>query len=124
LNVVDSSGWIEYFSDGRNSTFFAEPIESPDTLVVPTLTLFEVFKHVLRNSDQDRALRVVAGMRRGRVVDLTSSLALAAAQLSSTAGLALADSVILATAQAHGATLWTQDRDFRDMDGVRFRPKA
>mgnify|MGYP001820995887 CR=1 FL=1 len=123
MNVVDSSGWIEYLSGGSNADFFADPIEASESLVVPTLSIFEVFKHVLRNAGRENALRVAAAMRGGSVVDLTSGLALEAAELSAETRLAMADSIILATARAFEATLWTQVEHFRDRPGVCFRAK-
>jgi predicted nucleic acid-binding protein len=120
MNVVDSSGWLEYFADGRNSAFFAPAIEHTDRLVVPTLSLFEVFKRILQQRDEPSALQAVALMHQGRVVDLDATLALEAARLSASERLPLADSVILATARAFGAILWTQDADLEGRDGVRF----
>lgn len=123
MNVVDSSGWIEYLSGGPNASFFCPPIESAEPLLVPSLSLFEVYRHMLRHIGRDEALRVVAAMRSGIVVDLDGGLALEAAELSVETKLALADSIILATAQAHEATLWTQDADFEGLDHVEYRPK-
>lgn len=120
MNVVDSSGWIEYLSGGPNASFFRQPIESDEPLVVPSLSLFEVYRHMLRHIGREEALKVVAAMRAGIVVDLDDSLALEAAELSVEAKLALADSIILATAQAHEAELWTQDSDFEGLEGVRY----
>ena len=122
MNVVDSSGWIEYLSGGPNAAFFSEPIEDVDSLLVPTLSLFEVYRHLLRHVGKDRALTIVAAMRQGTIVDLDDRLALDAAELSVAASLALADSVLLATARAHGAVFWTQDADFDGIEGVRPRP--
>lgn len=124
MNVVDPSGWIEYLSGGPNADFFADAIQESDTLLVPTLSLFEVFKHVLRHAGREEALRVAAAMRRGTHIDLDSSLALEAAELSAGEGLALADSVIPATARSRAAVLWTQDRDFEGVENIRFRPKG
>jgi predicted nucleic acid-binding protein len=120
VNVVDSSGWLEYFANGKNAGFFAPAIEDPSRLVVPTLSLFEVFKRVLQQRGDPPALQAVALMHQGRVVDLDATLALAAARLSVVERLPLADSVMLATARAFGATLWTQDADFAGRDGVRY----
>jgi len=120
MNVVDSSGWLEYFGDGKNAAFFAPAIEDTRRLIVPTLSLFEVFKRVLQQRGEAAALQAAALMHQGRIVDLTATLALAAARLSTEERLALADSVILATARAHGATLWTQDADFDGREGVRY----
>jgi predicted nucleic acid-binding protein len=123
MNVVDSSAWLEYFADGPNAAFFAKPIEQPDELLVPSLTLYEVFKRVLQQRDEGGALRAVAVMQQGTVVDLDARLALSAARLSIDTKLPLADSVVLATARLHGATLWTQDADFETLPGVRYRPR-
>lgn len=120
MNVVDSSGWLEYFADGPNAAVFAPAIEKPAGLVVPTISLYEVFKRVLQQRDHGAALQVVAVMRQGRVVELTETLALAAARLSVKHGLPMADSIMLATAQASDATLWTQDADFEGVPGVRY----
>jgi predicted nucleic acid-binding protein len=123
VTVVDSSGWIEYLSGGSNASFFSEPIESDETLLVPSLSLFEVYRHLLRHVGREEAIHVVAAMRRGVVVDLDDHIALEAAELSVETKLALADSIILATARAHGAELWTQDADFEGLEGVRYRAR-
>jgi toxin FitB len=120
VNVVDSSGWLEYLADGRNAGFFAPAIEDLPRLVVPTLSLFEVFKRLLQQRGEAPALQAVALMHQGRIVDLDAALALAAARLSSQERLPLADSIILATARSCGATLWTQDADFEGREGVRY----
>lgn len=120
MNVVDSSGWLEYLANGRNAGFFAPPIEDPSRLIVPTLSLLEVFKRVLQQRGEAPALQVVALMHQGRVVDLDATLALAAARVSAFERLALADSVMLATARSFGAVFWTQDADFEGREGVRY----
>ena len=120
MNVVDSSGWLEYFADGKNAGFFAPAVEDAARLVVPTLSLFEVFKRVAEQRDESAALQAVALMQQGSVVNLTADLAVSAARLSLRKRLPLADGVMLATARACGATLWTQDADFKDRDGVRY----
>ena len=120
MNVVDSSGWLEYFSGGPNSDFFAPAIESTRILVVPSLSIYEVFKRVLQQRGEDLALQAVALMQQGQVVELDSALSLSAAKLSVVHRLPMADSVIFATAIAHGATLWTQDADFEGIPGVRY----
>jgi predicted nucleic acid-binding protein len=122
MNVVDSSAWLEYFADGPNAGDFAAAIQDPDSLVVPTITLFEVFKRIRMQRDAEVALRAVSQMRRGHVVDLDADLAVAAADLSANLKLALADSIILATARASGATVWTQDEDFEGIEDVEYRP--
>lgn len=121
MNVVDSSGWLEFLADGPNTGFFAPAIERTSDLVVPTLSVFEVFKRILQQRDESQALQAVALMYQGRLADLTAPLAMDAAQLSRSARLPMADSIMLATARAYGATFWTQDADFAEMPGVRYR---
>jgi predicted nucleic acid-binding protein len=121
VNVVDSSGWLEYLADGPNAGFFAPAIERTAALVVPTLSIFEVFKRILQQLDESQALQAIALMHQGRLVDLTAPLAIDAAGLSRSARLPMADSIMLATAQAHGATFWTQDADFEGMANIRYR---
>ena len=121
--VVDSSGWLEYFADGPNADVFAGLVVDPENLVVPSITLFEVFKRIRTQRDSAMALRAVAQMKRGRVVNLDGDLAIMAADLSAELRLPLADSVILATARSAGATLWTQDADFDGLEGVEYRAR-
>ena len=124
MNVVDSSAWLEYFADGPNAGEFAEAIADTERLVVPSITLFEVFKPVRLQRDPAAALYAVAQMMRGCVVELDAELAVAAAALSAETGLAMADCVVLATARGADATLWTQDSDFEGMEGVEYRGHA
>ena len=121
MNVVDSSGWLEYLADGPNAAFFAPAIERSADLLVPTLSIFEVFNRVLVQREESQALQSIALMHQGHVIDLTASLALDAARLSRSARLPMTDSIMLATARAHGATLWTQDSDFEGLPNVRFQ---
>lgn len=121
MNVVDSSAWLEYFADGPAAGFFASAIEDQGSLIVPTLSLYEVFKRVVQQRDESAALNAVALMQQGTVVELTASLALSAAALGASLKLPLADSVIYATARAYDATLWTQDADFEGLPRVRYR---
>ena len=121
MNVVDSSAWLEYFADGPNAEEFAAPIQDAATLIVPSIALFEVFKRIRTQRDSEIALRAVSQMRRGKVVDLGADLAVAAADLSADLKLALADSIILATAREFEATVWTQDIDFEGLEGVEYR---
>lgn len=123
MNVVDSSGWLEYFADGPNADFFAKAIEATADLVVPTVSLYEVFKRVLQQRSEGEALQAVAVMQQGRIVELSGTLALAAARLSVDLGIPMADSIMLATARAWEATLWTQDADFDAVPGVRYVAK-
>jgi len=123
MNVVDSSGWLEYFADGPNADFFAPAIENTGELIVPSVSIYEVFKRVLQQRGHDEALQVIVVMLQGAVVDLNTSLALSAARVSIDCALPMADSIMLATARAYNATLWTQDADFRGMNGIQYTEK-
>jgi predicted nucleic acid-binding protein len=123
MNVIDSSGWVEYFVNGPNASLFAPPIEDRDNLIVPTICLYEVFKRVLLEFDEDRALETVGEMLTGTVVELDRNIAIHAAQTSTKLKLAMADSIIFATARAHDAILCTQDEHFKDLYGVKFVKK-
>jgi predicted nucleic acid-binding protein len=123
MNVVDSSAWLEYFADGPNAAIFAKPIESVRLLLVPSLSLYEVFKRVSQQRDEDEALRAIAVMEQGRVLDLDRATAIEAARLSIQHSIAMADSIMLATAQRHRATLWTQDADFDGVAGAKYYAK-
>lgn len=120
MNVVDSSGWLEYFADADNANSFAPAIEDTDHLIVPSLTIFEVFKKILGQRSESEALLAAAAMQQGRVVDLDADLSLEAARLSLDCKLPLADSVILVTARSVKAELWTQDADFEGLPGVKY----
>jgi predicted nucleic acid-binding protein len=124
MNVVDSSGWLEYFAEGPNAGHFAFALNLPEQLVVPTVTLYEVFKVALRESNENDALQACAAMQKGLVADLTANVAVAAGKLSLKHALPMADAVILATAREHGATLWTQDVHFKDIAEVKYIPKG
>lgn len=124
MNVVDSSGWLEFFADGANAGFFAKAITDTERLLVPTISLLEVVKRVLQQRGEDAALQAVAHMRQGSVVALDADIALAAAHLGLAHRLPQADSVMLATARRYEAALWTQDADFEGIDGVRYVSKA
>lgn len=124
MNVVDSSGWLEYFADGSNADSFAAPLCQVAELLVPSVTLYEVFKIVCRQRGEDAALQAVAMMQQGRVIELSSSIALLAAKLSLELKIPMADSIILATAQTHEAVLWTQDDDFKGLPGVKYFQKV
>lgn len=123
MNLVDSCGWLEYFADAPNADFFAGPIEDTENLIVPSLCILEVFKSVLRQSGEDAALQTASLMEQGAVVALDTTIALNAAKLGLEFKLPLVDSIILATARAKEATIWTQDADFRRIEGVKFIAK-
>lgn len=123
MNVVDSSGWLEYFADGPNADFFAPAIEATSELIIPAISVYEVFKRILQQRSESEALQAVAVMMRGRVVDLDVQLALTAARVSALLRIPMADSIILATARFHGATVWAQDEHFEHIEGAQYIAK-
>ncbi len=123
-NVVDSSAWLSYFADDANATKFSKPIEDIANLIVPSITITEVFKVVLRQSNEDNALQAIAHMEQGKVVSLNSALAINAGKYGIELKLPLADSIIYATGQKFDALIWTQDDDFEGLDGVEFLSKT
>jgi toxin FitB len=123
VNVVDSSGWIEFLGGGANADFFARTVSDASRLVVPTICVFEVCRWVRREAGERRAIDAMALMQQGRMIDLDAPLAMNAARLSLETKLPMADSIILATARANHATLWTQDDDFEGLDDVKYIAK-
>ncbi|OFV89447.1 MAG: twitching motility protein PilT [Acidobacteria bacterium RBG_16_70_10] len=124
MNVVDSSAWLEYFADGPNARRFSTPLRQTRDLLVPSICLTEVFKGISRQAGDAAALQAMALMQQGVVVELDRHLAVFAARLGLAHRLPLADSVVLATARAFGAVVWTQDADFKGLEGVRYFPAA
>jgi len=120
LNLVDSSGWLEYFTNGKNSDRFASVIEDTEGLIVSSLNIYEVFKKVIAERDENAALEAVAVMQQAKVMDVTSSIALQAAKFSYIFKIPLADSIIYITAIENNAIVWTQDADFKGMEGVEY----
>lgn len=118
--VLDSSCWLEYFSNSPRASLYADAIEHTSALIVPIITLYEVYKVALREFGAAHANQAAALMREGRVIDINLHLALSAAAT----GLSMADSLIYATAQLHGATLWTQDAHFEALPGVKLFAKT
>jgi len=123
LNLVDSSGWLEYFIDGKNAKFFAKPIEDTENLLVSAINLYEVYKKVLKEKNESAAKQVTALMMQGKVANIDASLSLKAAELSYNLNMPMADSLIYVTAQNYSAILWTQDYDFKNLGGVKFIKK-
>ena len=123
MNIVDSSGWLAFFADEPNAKHFLLALKDTASLVVPAVTIYEVFKVVLRESNENKALQAAVAMQKGKVVDLTAKLAIDASKLSLQHDIPMADSIILATAQVFNATIWTQDSDFKNISAVNYFPK-
>ena len=124
MNVVDSSGWIEFFRAGANGPVFKPVIEDRNHLLVPTISLFEVHRVLDRSLDTDLVTRCLDVMRLGRVLDFTDARAVAAAQIATRHKLAMADAAMYAMAREFGATFWTQDAAYQGLPDVRFFAKA
>lgn len=120
MNIVDSSGWLEYFANGTNASFFSEPIEDTDALIVPTISLYEVFKRILQQLGETEALNAIAFMQSGKIIDLSSPIAMHAARISADIKIPMADSIMLASAREFDAILWTQDSDFEGLEDVKY----
>jgi len=120
LNLVDSSGWLEYFADGKNAKFFVQVIENTEELIVSTINLYEVYKKILLERDENSALQAIALMQQAKVVNITSSIAIMAAKLSCELKIPMADSLIYSTARIHDVVVWTQDADFKDLEEVKY----
>lgn len=123
MNVVDTSGWLEYFTGGANADFFAPAIEDTDHLIVPIICVYEVFKKVFQTHGQAVAEFRVADLMKGNLADFTAPLAMRAAVISAELRLPMADSFIMAVTRENDATLWTQDEHFKDLPGVRYIEK-
>jgi predicted nucleic acid-binding protein len=123
MNVVDSSAWLSYFAGDKNSHAFAAAIENLEELLVPSITITEVFKNILRQRDEESALAAIAHMKQGEVIPLDAELAIDAGSYGITHKLPLADSIIFATAKKYNATVWTQDADFKGLPNVKYFAK-
>ncbi len=123
MNVIDSSAWLSYFAGDANAKIFSRAIEDIEKLIVPSITITEVFKCILRQRGEDMALEAIAHMEQGRVVVLDEALAVDAAQYGVEYKLPLADSIIYATAKKFDALIWTQDIDFKPLEGVKYYSK-
>ncbi|MBA7508726.1 hypothetical protein ES705_00658 [subsurface metagenome] len=120
MNLVDSSGWLEYFTDGKNAEFFAPVIENTDELIVSVINLYEVYKKIASEKDDNSAIQAIALMQQPKVIEVTDSISIFAARLSIKLEIPMADSIIYATARMYDAIVWTQDSDFKNLEGVRY----
>lgn len=120
MNLVDSSGWLEYLSDSKNAKNFAEAIENTEELLVSSINIYEIYKKILKEKDENTALQIVGLMRQAKVIDVNSSIAIQAAKLSYEKNIPMADSIIYTTAQINDAIVWTQDSDFKGLESVKY----
>ncbi len=123
LRCLDSSGWIEIFHNGPNAKVFLVAMAKPSSVIVSTISLYEVWKYTALHADEQRASQIVDFMRQSCVVSVDPEIAIHAAALSLESKLPMADSIIYATTLARNATLWTQDNHFEGLPDVRYFPK-
>ena len=123
MNLVDSSGWLEYFTDDKNAEFFAPIIENTAEIIISVINLYEVYKKISSEKDENEAIQAVALMQQSKVIDVTNSISILAAKLSIKFKIPMADSIIYATARIYDAIVWTQDSDFKDLEGVKYFKK-
>ena len=124
MNVVDSSGWIEYFIDTAQADNFAAAIERTALLIVPALSFFEVHRYLSRNADPTRRDECLDLMKRGMVIELTTARAIAASEAAQKHRLALADAIMYSIAREFDATFWTQDIDYQGLPGIKYFVRA
>ncbi len=122
--IVDSSGWMEYAMASERGRLFAPAIQDFENLIVPSIIIHEVFKILKRQLGESAAVDTLAYMQRGRVIDLSDSIAILAAKMAVDLQLPMADSIIYATAHFYEATIWTQDADFKNLGGVKYFEKV
>ncbi|MCL4384892.1 MAG: type II toxin-antitoxin system VapC family toxin [Actinobacteria bacterium] len=123
MNLIDSSAWLEYFTDGNNAEFFAPVIENTTEVIISVINLYEVYKKVLSEKDENEAIQAAALMQQAKVIDVTNSISILAARLSIKFKMPMADSIIYATARMYDAIVWTQDSHFKDLESVKYFKK-
>jgi predicted nucleic acid-binding protein len=123
MNIVNSSCWLEYLMDTKIGAAVAPVVENPAGLIVPTITLYEVYKKLLAEKDEEYAIDVVSYMQGGTVVDITAALSLSAARISRAYKLPMADSIIYATSLHYKSVVFSCDKHFKDIPNIRYFPK-
>lgn len=121
--VIDSSGWIEFFTDGPLADDYASRLRKLTAVLTPVIAIYEVYKRLKRELSEDDAVIAISAMQRSQVIPLDQELALSAADLSLEHGLAMADAIVLATARKFRAELVTSDRDFEQIADVTYLRK-
>lgn len=123
MTIIDSCGWLEYFADGANADFFSTPIKANSEIIVPTIILYETWKKISRERGEDKAIELVAQLKRYKIIPLDEELSISAAKVSNENNFAMVNSIIYAIAKKYNATLWTQDSDFKDFENVKYIEK-
>jgi predicted nucleic acid-binding protein len=121
--IIDSYGWIEYFSEGKSAKEYAGYIENanPQNFISPTIILFEVYKKILSVYNEEKAMEAAAHIKYAtKLIDLSDNLAISAAETSLNQKLPMADAIILTTAKNYNAQVITSDSHFKGLDSVIF----
>ncbi len=124
MRVIDSSGWLEWFTDGPLAGQYRRFLENPREILLPAVVIYEVYKVLKRERGEETALLALGQMQQSEVVALDATVALRAADLSLQHGLAMADAIVYATARANNCELVTSDADLKGLTDVVFFPKA
>jgi len=121
MKLVDSCGWLQFFTDGPLGSSYGKELSSkPEEILVPSIVLYEVFKFLLRTSGEETAIRCTAHMTQCQVVDLDATLALESAETSTQSNLAMADAIVYTISRKFDAPLITSDSDLKGLEGVKF----
>lgn len=123
MNLVDTCGWLEYFADSENAKNFARAIEATEKLIVPTIVIYEVFKKITHEYDEDKALIAMAHMKLGKVIEIDETIAILGAKISIDKKMPMADALIYSTAEIYNATVYTQDNHFEKLKRVKYFKK-
>lgn len=123
MTLVDSFGWIEFFTDGPLAGEYAKYLQRPSEVIVPTIVLYEVYKKIKSAKSEEVALIAVATMQNAQIVPLTEELSLSAADVSLSHRLAMADAIVYASALQEDAKVVTSDKDLKDLPHVIYFPK-
>ncbi len=121
--VIDTSGWLEYFTGGPNSNIFSTAIKNNPKIIIPTIILYDLWKKISREKGEDKVIEVVAQLKRFDIISLDESLSISVAKISNEFKIPMADSIIYGTAKKYNATLWAQDPDFKDFENVKYIEK-
>jgi predicted nucleic acid-binding protein len=123
MYLIDSCGWLEWFTDGGLADIYQKYLKKQGRLIVPTIVLYEVYKVMKREAGEEKALLAFGHMKNAEVVDFDENLSLRAADLALLHHLAMADAIVYATALQYNCKLITSDGDLKDLPQVTFIPK-
>ncbi len=124
MNIVDSCGWLEWFTDSNLADLYLEYLDDQENLLIPAIVLYEVYKILKREIGEEKALLAAGYMKNSQIIPLDETLALAAADISLKDNLAMADAIIVAVSRSHNCTIITSDSDLKDQPNVHYIQKT